>query len=237
MNYFEIGGRSSDNFGVYIGGQETFNAPVRDVEKVSIPGRNGDLIIDHGRWNNIVIAYNAVIMEDFAANVDDFCSWLHSLRGYNKLTDTYHTDWFRLAAFHDDIEFITSAFNATGKAQIRFDCKPQKFLYTGDEAVQIAVAGGTIENPTRYESRPLIDVSCWGQGTLTVNDTVITIDHDSSGDITIDSELYDCYDEDRENCNSAISLNKFPVLKPGTNTISCTGDVDDIWVTGRWFKI
>ena len=53
MNAFQFNGRSSSEFGVYISGGGTYNAPERDVEFMAMPGRSGDLLIDNGRFKNI----------------------------------------------------------------------------------------------------------------------------------------------------------------------------------------
>ena len=42
--WFTFNGKSSKDFGVYISGLNTFGAPERDVDIISISGRNGDLI-------------------------------------------------------------------------------------------------------------------------------------------------------------------------------------------------
>ena len=55
MKSFTFAGRSSKDFGIYLSGSGVFNAPERDVETISIPGRSGDLILDNGRFKNISV--------------------------------------------------------------------------------------------------------------------------------------------------------------------------------------
>lgn len=55
--YLIFGGECSKDFGLYISGSGAFNAPERDIETVEVPGRNGSLIIDNGRYKK----RNAVI--------------------------------------------------------------------------------------------------------------------------------------------------------------------------------
>ena len=52
INYFTFDGKTSTDFGMYISGSGTYNAPERDVTTYNIPGRNGDLIVDNGRFLN-----------------------------------------------------------------------------------------------------------------------------------------------------------------------------------------
>ena len=46
-NYITYSGKSSADYGVWVSGGGTFDAPSRDVQTVSVPGRNGDLTFDN----------------------------------------------------------------------------------------------------------------------------------------------------------------------------------------------
>lgn len=143
MNYFIFDGESSLSYGVYIGGQNTFNAPQRDVSKVAIPGRNGDLVQDNGRFLNVQVPYNIVVMDDFRDKTDAIKAWLLSKKGYCKLVDTYHPGTYRMARVAGGINFETAAYNLTGRTQVIFDCKPERFLDSGDDVFQVGVWGQT----------------------------------------------------------------------------------------------
>lgn len=41
-------------------------------------------------------------------------------------------------------------FNLYGRATLEFNCKPQRFLNSGDTAQTISTSGGTITNPTAF---------------------------------------------------------------------------------------
>ena len=135
INSFTYNGVSSETLGLYVGGQQTFGSPQRDVTKVSIPGRNGDLVRDNGRFLNAEIAYNVVAMSDFKNKAKSVRNWLMSAKGYQRLEDTYHPEHYRMARVADTVDFETGAFNANGKAKVIFDCMPQRFLKTGETPV------------------------------------------------------------------------------------------------------
>lgn len=235
MNYLTYNGETSESFGVYIGGQGTYNAPVRDVTKVSVPGRNGDLIKDNGRFLNVSVSYPVVVIGDFADKVDLINSWLKSPATYCRLEDTYHPDYYRMAMAVDGIVYETGAWNRSGKGVITFDCKPQKWLKTGETAVTLS-ASGTISNPTKFNSRPLIKVKGTGAGTVTVNNQVITIDSINTY-TDIDCETMDCH-KGTANRNSYVHLGgMFPELKPGSNSVSFAGGVTSVVITGRWWTV
>ena len=47
INWFIFDGKNSRDYGIYISGSGTFNAPEMDITTVEIPGRNGDLTISN----------------------------------------------------------------------------------------------------------------------------------------------------------------------------------------------
>lgn len=128
-NYFIFAGRKSTEFGVWCSGSETWGAPERDIEQVSIPGRNGDLQIDNGRFKNKDVPYACFMMrEDCLQKIDDFRSWLMSLSdGYYRLEDPYHPNEYRMARVKAGFEPTMGPYNANAKFTLTFDCKPQRF--------------------------------------------------------------------------------------------------------------
>lgn len=235
LNTFSFNGVSSATHGIYVGGQNTYNAPQRDVTKVAIPGRNGDLIKDNGRWLNIEVPYNVVIMDNFQTTTDALKAWLLAPTGYARLEDTYHPDSFRMARYVGGTEFETSAWNKTGKGQIIFDCKPQRWLTSGETEIT-AVSGNNINNPTNFYSLPWIRITCTGSGTLTIGSYTVTVTGISTY-VDIDCDLQDCY-ADTTNLNDKVTLaHGFPVLMPGNNLVSWTGNITAVKIKGRWFTL
>lgn len=129
-----FGGVNSALFNVYISGGGTFSAPQRDVEVVSVPGRNGDLIIDNGRWRNIEVRYPAFIPSGFKSNIDAFRAAICRKTGYQRLEDTYHPDEYRLGMLSSGIDPSTKYMNQAASMDLVFNCKPQRFLKSGETA-------------------------------------------------------------------------------------------------------
>lgn len=234
MNYLIYDGEQSSDFGVYIGGQGTFNAPKRSVTKYEIAGRNGELIRDNGRFENIQITYPVVIMEEFRDRSDALNAWLKSKTGYCRLEDTYNPDYYRRAMLIDEIKYKTTAWNRSGQGELTFDCMPQRFLKSGESWTSVT-NGGTITNPTRFASKPIIKVSGTGLVNVKLGDyrMILTMTNEV---ICIDSELMDCYN-DSLNANSKVQLvNGFPVINAGDNTITISGNAS-VQIMGRWWTI
>lgn len=152
-------GKSSAEFNVYITGEGVFNAPERAVEMISIPGRNGAFALDNGRFENIEVTYNCGIAgdddTDFAEAISAFRNWLCSRNGYVRLTDDYNANEYRMAVYKSGLEVAATQLIA-GEFPIVFECKPQRFLTSGEEKISVGEWGETttetgdiveIENP------------------------------------------------------------------------------------------
>ena len=181
---------SSRSYGVYITGQAVYNAPERDVEMISIPGRNGAFALDRGRFENITVTYPAGIFAqneaDFAQAISDFRNFLCSKKGYCRLTDEYNPSEYRMAIYKSGLEVEPAQLRA-GEFEIVFECMPQRYLTSGETAVSVA-SGGTLTNPTLFEARPLLEIE--GYGTINVNGTEIEIVDDLVGDVELATDIY-----------------------------------------------
>lgn len=231
---FVYDGKSSGDFGVWISGTGTYDAPTRDIKMISIPGRNGDLTIDNGRFSNITVKYPAFISKRFEPRIDDFRAWLCSHYAYARLEDTYHPDEFRLALYKDGLSVETFGRNTSGQFDITFTCKPQRFLKLGEIPVRYSAAG-KILNPTEYEAKPLIH--CVGAGgTVTIGDVTVSVSR-CSAFVDIDCELMEVY-EGSNNRNGVTTLNNgaFPTIKPGEWNVSFTG-FTRVEIVPRWWQI
>lgn len=172
---FIFDGVNSADYGVYITGAAVYNAPVRDVDMIEIPGRNGAFALDNGRFANITVTYPAGMYganeTDFATAISDLRNALASRKGYCRLTDEYNPNEYRMAVYKSGLE-VTPAQLKAGEFEITFDCKPQRFLTSG-ETQQNVTSGATITNPTLFDSHPLLLVD--GYGDIDINGDDITI--------------------------------------------------------------
>ena len=233
---FTFDNKNSLAYGVYITGEAVYNAPARAVEKVNIPGRNGDLLLDQGRFENIEIKYPAGTFgedqSDFADKIGAFRNILAARHEYYRLTDDYNPDEFRMAAYKDGLEASPVPFQRAAEFELVFDCKPQRFLTSGEQVTTLT-ASGTISNPTAFDARPLLVVT--GTGNLTVNGVQIAI---SKTPTTIDCEAMEAYNgTTSRNGDIVLTPNEFPVLSSGSNTITLGAGITKVEITPRWWHI
>lgn len=148
FNTFTFDGENSLDYGVYITGEAVYNAPERAVEMVSIPGKNGALALDQGRFENIEVTYPAgtfgVKQTEFAGRMRAFRNMLASRYNYVRLTDSYHPDEYRLGLYKSGLEATPVAMSSAGEFDITFNCKPQRFLTSGEEPVDTSELGGDV---------------------------------------------------------------------------------------------
>lgn len=233
MRNLTFNGVSSLDLGVAISGEGSYNAPSRDQSVITIPGKNGSLIIDNGRFNNITVRYPAFVVGNLPVNAADIRAWLLSPRGYARLEDDYHPDEYRLAVYSGSVDFSTTAWNQHGEMKLAFNCKPQRFLTSGEASVSIN-SGDSITNPTPYDALPIITVTGTGSGTLSVAGTTVSFDG-LTGGIVLDCEAQDA-SYGGLNAN-ALMTGAFPVLPSGTSTILFTGGITAVSITPRWWRL
>lgn len=214
----------------------------REVENISIPGRSGNLLIDLKRYKNVPIQYQCVLLpeEHFALRkaAIDAQHLLFPSSEYRRLEDTYHPDYYRMARVTGLLS-IESIVEQAGKFTVSFDCKPQRFLKTGEIPVTMDTAG-VLRNPTLFPALPLIIVYGAGAGALKVGDIFMEIksmeDH-----VYLDSDTQNAYRVGDggalENKNGTIKAPEFPVLAAGENTISWTGGITKIEIIPRWWTL
>lgn len=215
-DYLIINGRNLKEFGVYAYGNSIHDFPERVVEKISVLGRTGDLLVDKGKWENIDVEYSMVLLD--GANLDYLKAFLLSLRGYVRIESTFEPDYYRMGRFLDASSPKVHKEAAT--VTLTFDCKPQKYLKSGEnELCRLGTnyeTQVTIHNPTMYTAKPLLKVAAentvqtatfsvtnyvnivnsgGGTGSIDVGHSVVTIKRTPGKFICIDCESGMAYDD------------------------------------------
>lgn len=244
--------RSLRDYGIWINGSGALKGAAPDVTTVSIPGRSGDLVYDNERFENITIEYPCVMRDHMLnkgitnygwQNFFSFRNFLYSDRGYRKLVDTYRTDGFRMgritgALSPSDIYWDDDA----GYFTLKFDCKPQFFLNSGEERITVTGSSKSFEERAAMYASPLIDV--YGSGVFTIDSGhIFIIDPNPYDAITLDFELSEAYYGEDINCNQYVHLNNltgdYPKIKGTGFTIhmSAGSEITKLVVQPRWWSL
>jgi len=234
INYFTYDGTPSTDFNMYISGDATYGSPERDVEHIEIPGRNGTLTLDNGRFKNIVVSYHCYINKDFSTQIEELRSFLLSDYSYRRLEDTYHPNEYRMAKYYSSIDISSVSYMKTqGEFTLSFDCMPQRFLKSGEEE-QTFSESSTITNPTRFVALPEITVYGSENGTITIGNYEMEITAIKDG------MILDCTNQDAKSSDGTTNLNayvfgKFPKIESGEQTITISGGVTSITIKPNWW--
>lgn len=242
MGVIIFNNRSSSDLGLEVETYPTYTFPEKEYDVIHVPGRNGDLLIDTNTYSNTTRQYKvsaAALSTPFYQKVNDVVEWLHSASGYARLEDSYEPDYFRMACYRESNN-IENIFNQAGRGTITFDCKPQRFLKSGETAVTFN-SSGVITNPTVFPSYPTIKVYSSNSkfGTVTIGGYSFVLKQaNGSTSIEVNSEIQDVYDG-YKNMNAYIVLNggEFPKLMPGGNAISFTSNITKVEVIPKWWTI
>lgn len=241
MNYFVYKDVRSCDMGIRIESKNVFSAPEYEVDFLSIPGRDGDLISGNGRFPNVQVTYSVFIpaktISELSQKITAVKGWLYSgLNSYHQLSDTYDTEFTRKAVYAGKLD-IEDQMNRIGIFTISFSCKPFRYSEEGQNEVTLA-NGGVLTNPYPFVSKPKITISGNGEGTLTIqsaNSNATWAFTDMDG-LTIDSEQMLCY-SGTESRNDTVSGKGFPVLHPGDNIFTFTGGITSVAVLPRWCSL
>lgn len=184
-NHLTFGGINSADYNIYITGEAVYNAPARNVEMIDVPGRNGQLLIDYGTYENITVTYPCGVYGDDQANfrnkISAFRNAILSKVGYQRLEDTYHPDEYRMGVVIGGME-VDPAAGRAGEFNLSFNCKPQRYLTSGEQEIEVE-SGDTITNPTFFEAQPMLYAQ--GTGNIYINDSRIKINNQEIGEVML----------------------------------------------------
>ena len=236
MGIVVFNGISSQDLHIQVQTEPSYDFPEKDYDVTHVPGRNGDIVIDQGSWQNVSRKYNLAMDAgkiSYTEVASKLVQWLHSASGYARLEDSYEPDFYRMAMYKDSGS-ISNIFNKAGQIDVEFTCKPQRYFKSG-EAADIFVASSEYRNPTDFPAKPLIKIHGKDYGEVGIGTYAVTINDIIDGMI-VDSEQQDTY-KDQMNCNSKVSITEYPKLVSGNNAISIHGGVTSIEIIPRWWTL
>lgn len=164
-------------------------------------------------------------------------SWLLKEPSYHKLLLSMIPDYYMIASPNSNSVLKFPAYNQRfSKVEINFSIQPFMYHLEGQNPFDIKPNNIlSINNPEEYEAEPLIHIVGNSDVTLTVNNSqfkITSIDEE----VYIDSEnclVYKSLDQLR-NRNAIFPDHNFPILQPGSNSISITGNYSSATITPRW---
>lgn len=240
-NQLVIGDYDLSDWGVHFGRKSLFNAPKRNVTTVAVPGRNGDLVIDGGSWENIDVTYSCYIEGNAKDKLADLKQVVLSQLGYVKISDSVNPGEFRLGYYKEGLNSISPSLHIkNARFDLTFSCKPQRFLVSGDEW-RTFNPSDRLYNPTLFSFSPLLKLrlsnSEWGS--VTIDGYTIRVKNVHNVDyLYVDTETMQCYNGTQllNDCVEFSSDNPLKV-QPGGRTVTVSNNISEIQMKTRWFTL
>lgn len=242
-------GKSSDCLNAIITCDNPYDKPQRIVETYTVPGHNGDVVIDTGRFGTVSRKYRLRLSRRSAMGVHDA---LQAVVDYfrldgrlHELQDDYCSWGYRLARVASINPAVVGSAGKTVDVEVELVCQPEIWLL-GVTPIMVSPAEGaaTAINPTGYPAPATIRVPSAS------SDIVLTIEGGSGTatctikasalPITIDTA--DCTAEYSDGSGGAldhVSLSGDWVLAPGTSkiTLAATDAGIGAEILPRWWTI
>lgn len=246
LHYFNYDGQDSRDYGLYIVSQNAFDRPQRDVSFISVPGHDGDIVIDNGGYKNLKLTLTLrLIAEKVENDINDLqfyywraMNWLQQTATYKRLTLSYDGRYYREACICSGIKAVKKHEDVLDFT-VTFSCKPFRKSFEGDKKI-IITSNQAFFNPEAFPSKPYMKIiPADGTQDFTIGVHKSANYHDyysfyrADEYVEIDSETMNVF-KGNINKNNDYAAVSFPEFKPGINTIAFIGNIASIEIIPRW---
>ena len=227
-DWFEWNGVRSTEYGVHVLEQPVLTLPNERATFVDVPGRSGSLTVLEGEsvYDDLVLTAQCIV-----ENTERYEEIAAFLKGSGRVTFANRPEGYYEARIVNQIPFEKILRgNPHRSFAMNFSCKP--FWYAESvPTITVTKSGTFVTNPGNIYAEPKITVVGSGSITLMVALTIVELEG-IAGNITLNSALQEAY-SGTTSMNSAMS-GEFPILYPGANAISWTGNVSKVVIEPRW---
>ena len=203
--------------------------PEERVNHIVIPGRAGELTQLEGEavYNSYIQTIPIAVNTETAVRAAE--AWL---QGDGYVTFSGQPDLKQRARVINAVTFKKHSRNSDWwEAEVQFYCEPLKEAATTEADIEVTSSGATVTNPGDVDAKPRIEITGSGDITLQMGGNALVLYGVTSGMI-VDSDTEWVLKNGAP--QQGIYTGKFPVLKPGDNTVAFTGSVSKLTITPRW---
>lgn len=232
---FILNGIDSETLKTVIQSRPVLEAPRRRVTFKKAYGGDGDIPYDEEAYDNTPLSLYCYTNGDSATIYRELVFHMLDSGGYQDLILYNDPTKIYRVMVTEPPKFENRYYDGEGFAyEIGFTVKPYKKLV---ESSLITLTGArAVNNPSRWSSLPIIKITGSGDITLFVNDLPFVVKN-ITGHITLDSLAQIASKQsgdiiEPQNINTYTK--KFPILKPGLNTIRWTGTVSKVEIQPEW---
>ena len=231
---FYLDGIDARSAGIQLQAPIEFSEAVPVVEAQTIPGRNGDLIWETGSYENRGASASCFCLQkDVEKAVSSAGRFLMGKKGYRRLETSDDPDHYWMARVENSPR-IEQRLRMLAPFEIGFDCKPQRFVKSGENPV-VFTTNSSLFNQYGQIALPFITLYGQGAGRLTIGDCVVEV-KTLNGVLYLDSDTQNAYN-DSGNQNLNINAPVFPVLADGEMPIAFSGGIERVEIIPRWWEL
>ena len=231
---FYLDGIDARSAGIQLQTPIEFSEAVPVVEAQTIPGRNGDLIWETGSYENRSGSASCFCLQkDVEKAVSSAGRFLMGKKGYRRLETSDDPDHYWMARVENSPQ-IAMRLRTLAPFEIGFDCKPQRFIKSGENPV-VFTESGSLFNQYGQVALPFITLYGRGAGRLTIGDCVVDVKA-LNGMLYLDSDTQNAYNNNG-NQNLNINAPVFPVLGDDEIPIAFSGGIERVEIIPRWWEL
>lgn len=220
MENFIFNGIDSKELGIIVKDMPLVPLAERDIETVSVSGRNGSFHIDNGTYKSINYTITCILKD-----IDKLDLLKSSLIGTSILKLSKYKDRYFIATIKNQISF-DKYLTILNEFPLQLELQP--ISYSDElECIDFSVSNNDFEIGGNVEISPIILIE--GIGIITINDTSLEV---LDNNIEIDCNLMNCT-KNGLNSNDKVILDTFPVLKPTGNSINLGDGVTSVKISYR----
>ena len=210
-----------------------FASPIRDVNVIQVPGRDGDLIMDNGRYHSVVRSIPCRLEAPSERNVEqvmnEINNWLIDDGRFHEFNWDNDSDFEYLARVEGDV-VSRRMLSHLGQTVLKFRLHPIKYLRSS-LIEQLTPTGTNIPNQFRISAKPIIRIVGDGDITINIGGRPLVL-HGISGGCIINSESQTITDLQGRVTLFERMRSPFPDLQPGNNQVTFSGNIQ-VFITPR----
>ena len=153
---FYINGINIGNFGIFVSSDTYLNSPLIDYTAYQIPARNGSVIQNNNRLNNVIRQFDCYVPE--SQDVDDAMRSLKKVlylnRGYLRIESDYDPDTYQYGYFSQELN-VTPFKTKTATFSLFFSCMPEKYFKLNNDVVNRSGVPSLVDG-FRFNGDPVV---------------------------------------------------------------------------------
>jgi phage-related protein len=154
-------------------------------------------------------------------------------KGYRRLETSDDPDHYWMARVENSPQ-IAMRLRTLAPFDIGFDCKPQRFVKSGENAI-VFQQNSSLFNHYGQIALPFVTLYGHGAGWITIGDCTVEVKA-LDGTLYLDSDTQNAYNNNG-NQNLNINAPVFPVLGDGEIPIAFSGGIERVEIIPRWWEV